>query len=201
MKDTVIRLALLLGCCGAIAQAQTAPAAKPHQNELAMAALLDNELSDVEKQFLDAADAMPDDKYNFKPTNGEFEGVLTFGEQVKHVAFYNYATFAIMSGEKPPPDAEASRGPDAIRTKADILTYARNSFAGGHRATAATSMANVIARMDNLPDSAHGETRLQMMMFVVRHGASHYGQMVEYLRMNGIVPPASRPPGQVMAKH
>jgi hypothetical protein len=95
----------------------------------------------------------------------------------------------------------ASRGPDAIRTKADILTYARNSFAGGHRATAATRIENLIARMDNLPDSAHGETRLQMMMFAVRHGASHYGQMVEYLRMNGIVPPASRPPGQVMAKH
>jgi uncharacterized damage-inducible protein DinB len=196
MKDTVMSLALLLGCCGAIAQAQTAPAATPHENELAVAALLDNELSDLEKQFLDAADAMPDDKYNFKPTIGEFEGVLTFGEQVKHVAFYNYATFAIMLGEKPPPDADASRGPDAIRTKADILTYARNSFAGGHRATAATGMENVIARMDNLPDGAHGVTRLQMMMFVVRHGASHYGQMVEYLRMNGIVPPASRRPGQ-----
>jgi uncharacterized damage-inducible protein DinB len=196
MKDTVMSLALLLGCCGAIAQAQTAPAATPHENELAVAALLDNELSDLEKQFLDAADAMPDDKYNFKPTIGEFEGVLTFGEQVKHVAFYNYATFAIMLGEKPPPDADASRGPDAIRTKADILTYARNSFAGGHRATAATRIENLIARMDNLPDSAHGETRLQMMMFAVRHGASHYGQMVEYLRMNGIVPPASRRPGQ-----
>jgi uncharacterized damage-inducible protein DinB len=196
MKDTVMSLALLLGCCGAIAQAQTAPAATPHENELAVAALLDNELSDLEKQFLDAADAMPDDKYNFKPTIGEFEGVLTFGEQVKHVAFYNYATFAIMLGEKPPPDADASRGPDAIRTKADILTYARNSFAGGHRATAATRIENLIARMDNLPDSAHGETRLQMMMFAVRHGASHYGQMVEYLRMNGIIPPASRPPAK-----
>jgi uncharacterized damage-inducible protein DinB len=196
MKATVLRCVLLMVCSTTSAVAQVGTGAKSQEDELAVAALLDNELSDLEKQFLDAADAMPDDKYNFKPTIGEFEGVLTFGEQVKHVAFYNYATFAIMLGEKPPPDADASRGPDAIRTKADILTYARNSFAGGHRATAATRIENLIARMDNLPDSAHGETRLQMMMFAVRHGASHYGQMVEYLRMNGIIPPASRPPAK-----
>ena len=79
---------------------------------------------------MEAADAMPEDKYGFKPTNGEFEGVLTFGEQVKHVAFYNYATFAIMFGEKPPAEADAARGPEAVRTKADILKYARDSFAG-----------------------------------------------------------------------
>jgi uncharacterized damage-inducible protein DinB len=57
-------------------------------------------------------------------------------------------------------------------------------------------MQNVIARMEDLPEAAHGVTRLQMMMFVVRHGANHYGQIVEYLRMNGIVPPASRRPAQ-----
>jgi uncharacterized damage-inducible protein DinB len=122
--------------------------------------------------------------------------VRTFGEQVKHVAFYNYATFAIMFGEKPPAETEADRGPDAVRTKADILKYARDSFAVGHRATAAITMQNVTARMEDLPDVAHGVTRLQMMMFVLRHAASHYGQMVEYLRMNGIIPPASRPTRQ-----
>jgi uncharacterized damage-inducible protein DinB len=187
MKATVLRYVLLMVCSTTSAVAQVETGAKSQEDELTMAALLDNELSDLEKQFLEAADAMPEDKYGFKPTNGE---------QVKHVAFYNYATFAIMFGEKPPSETEADRGPEAVQTKADILKYARDSFAVGHRATAAISMQNVTARMEDLPDVAHGVTRLQMMMFVLRHGASHYGQMVEYLRMNGIIPPASRPPAK-----
>jgi uncharacterized damage-inducible protein DinB len=196
MKATVLSCVLLIVCSSTSAVAQVGTGAKSQKNELTMAALLDNELSDLEKLFVEAADAMPEDKYAFKPTNGEFEGVRTFGEQVKHVAFYNYATFAIMFGEKPPAETEADRGPDAVRTKADILKYARDSFAVGHRATAAITMQNVTARMEDLPDVAHGVTRLQMMMFVLRHAASHYGQMVEYLRMNGIIPPASRPTRQ-----
>jgi uncharacterized damage-inducible protein DinB len=196
MKATLLRCVLLMVCSTTSAVAQVGTGAKSQEAELTMAALLDNELSDLEQQFLEAADAMPEDKYGFKPTNGEFEGVRTFGEQVKHVAFYNYATFAIMFGEKPPSETEADRGPEAVQSKADILKYARDSFAVGHRATAAISMQNVTARMEDLPDVAHGVTRLQMMMFVLRHGASHYGQMVEYLRMNGIIPPASRPPAK-----
>jgi len=195
MRATV--LCVLLSVCSCTsAAAQVGTGADSQRNELTMAGLLDSELSALEKQFVEAADAMPEEKYGFKPTGGEFEGVLTFGQQVKHVAFYNYATFAIMLGEKPPAETEAARGPDALRTKADILKYARDSFAAGQRATAAISMQNVTARMEDLPDVAHGVTRLQMMMFVLRHASSHYGQMVEYLRMNGIIPPASRPARQ-----
>lgn len=196
MRATLLSCVLLIACSSTSAVAQVGTGAESQRDELTMAALLGSELSALEKQFVEAADAMPEDKYGFKPTNGEFEGVLTFGQQVKHVAFYNYATFAIMLGEKPPAEAEAARGPDAVRTKADILKYARDSFAAGHRATAAISMQNVTARMKDLPAVAHGATRLQMMMFVLRHAASHYGQMVEYLRMNGIIPPASRPARQ-----
>jgi uncharacterized damage-inducible protein DinB len=183
-------------CCTTVVLGQPKPATTPEGHALTMAALLDDELSGLEKQFVDAADAMPADKYAFAPTKGEFKGVRTFGEQVKHVAFYNYLTFAIMLGEKPPPDTDADRGPDTVRTKADILKYVRDSFAVGHRATAAINMENAITPIQNLSDASHGVTRLQQMMFVVYHAASHYGQMVEYLRMNGIIPPASRPTPQ-----
>jgi uncharacterized damage-inducible protein DinB len=196
MRATLGNVVLQLVCCTSVVLGQPKPATTPHGPELTMAALLDDQLSGLEKQFVDAADAMPADKYTFAPTNGEFKGVRTFGEQVKHVAFYNYATFAIMLGEKPPPDADADRGPDTVRTKTDILKYVRDSFAAGHRATAAINMQNVIVPIESLSDASHGVTRLQQMMFVVYHASSHYGQMVEYLRMNGIIPPASRPTPQ-----
>jgi uncharacterized damage-inducible protein DinB len=196
MNAILLNCVLLSICACTSATAQGGGGAESPQGELTVAALLDSELSSLANQFVEAADAMPEEKYGFKPTDGEFEGVLTFGQQVKHVAFYNYATFAIMLGETPPAEKDAARGPDAVRSKADILKYVRESFAAGHRAVAAMSMQNATARMENLPEAAHGVTRLQMMMFVLRHASSHYGQMVEYLRMNRIIPPASRPARQ-----
>src|SRR5215472_17624063 len=88
---------------------------------LTIAQVLNNGLSDMEKDFVSAAEAMPEDKYSFAPTNGEFKGVRTFAQQVKHVAAVNYLLAAGILGEKPPIDTGGEKGPDSIQSKAAIL--------------------------------------------------------------------------------
>src|SRR5213594_2753917 len=83
----------------------------------------------TEKVIVSAADAMPADKYGFAPTDGEFKGVRTFGQQVKHLAATNHILAAAALGEEPPTDAGDEAGPEAIRTKAEILDYLNGSFA------------------------------------------------------------------------
>jgi uncharacterized damage-inducible protein DinB len=135
------------------------------------------------------ADAMPEDKWNFKPTTGEFTNVRTFGEQVKHAACANEAFMLEIEHKEPPADCE-SGGPNPAKTKAEILQYLRQSFARLDAAIAALTPANAL-------EPAGGRyggqtTRLGLITLAVWHGADHYGQLVVYLRMNGIVPPASR---------
>src|SRR5215831_13080278 len=78
--------------------------------------------------IVSAADAMPADKYPFAPTDGEFKGVRTFGQQVKHLAAANYILSAAALGEEPPADAGDETGPEAVRAKAEILDYLNGSF-------------------------------------------------------------------------
>src|SRR6266480_5042417 len=75
-----------------------------------------------------AADAMPADKYGFAPTDGEFKGVRTFGQMVKHLSATNYILAAAALGEEPPADAGDEVGPEAVRTKIEILNYLNGSF-------------------------------------------------------------------------
>ena len=173
-----------------LALAQTQAAAKPDQAPT-VSSVLDRRLSAVEKQFVDLADAMPEDKYSFAPTSGEFKGVRNFGEQVKHVAASNYLYAAAMLGEKPPVDTSGENGPDAIKTKADIMKYLRDSFTYAHGATKATDDKNLVAPI-KAPFGSGTTTRLAIVVGTIGHCFDHYGQLVEYLRMNGIIPPASR---------
>lgn len=179
-------LLLLLSCASvALAQATNAPA----QTQRTVTSVLDRSLSGIDKEFVDAADAMPEDKYNFAPTNGEFKGVRTFAEQVKHVAATNYLVFAAILGEKPPVNDE--NGPGALKTKAEIMKYLRDSFAYGHKAIATVNEKNLVEEIKS-PFGRGTATRLGLSTLVVGHSFDHYGQLVEYLRMNGIIPPASR---------
>jgi uncharacterized damage-inducible protein DinB len=179
-------LCLLLGCCGA----GWAQAAKPAEPQT-VARALDGSISLLESEFVPAADAMPEDKYSFAPTGGEFKGVRTFAQQVKHVAAVNYILGAAILGEKPPVDTGAESGPDAIQSKADILKFLKDSFAYAHKAVATIDEKNVVSPIKNRFGDEPA-TRLGMATTVPWHGFDHYGQMVVYLRMNGIVPPASR---------
>lgn len=145
-------------------------------------------ISETERLVVPAAEAMPESSYSFAPTNGEFKGVRTFAEQVKHLAAANYQLGAGALGEDPPAGTQNESAPGSLRTKAEIMEYLKGSFACLHRAAAATNEKNM-----NEPIAAKGgRTRMWLLVDAVAHSSNHYGQMVEYLRMNGIVPPASR---------
>jgi uncharacterized damage-inducible protein DinB len=151
-------------------------------------------LKSLQSHVVSAADAMPADKYGFAPTDGEFKGVRTFGQQVKHLAATNHILAAAALGEEPPTDAGDETGPETVRTKAEILDYLDNSFAHLGKAVDAIGDTSVAVRASPIsPLSATTVTRLSLIVEALVHTYDHYGQMVEYLRMNGVVPPASRP--------
>lgn len=151
-------------------------------------------LRSMEKEIVSAADAMPADKYGFAPTDGEFKGVRTFGKQVKHLAATNHLLAAAALGEEPPADAGDELGPEAIRTKAEIIDYLNGSFAHLQKAVDAIGDEKLAVKSSPIsPLSANTVTRLALVVEACVHAFNHYGQMVEYLRMNGVVPPASRP--------
>src|SRR6266478_690500 len=97
----------------------------------------------TEKVIVSAADAMPADKYGFAPTDGEFKGVRTFGQMVKHLSATNYILAAAALGEEPPTDAGDEVGPESVRTKAEILDYLNGSFAQLAKAVKAIGQTNV----------------------------------------------------------
>ena len=161
------------------------------QTRLTVSQALDFWITTVEKTVVATADAMPEEKYSFAPTRGEFTGVRTFAQQVKHLAANNYRMAAYILTQTPTPDQESETGPDTVQSKAQIMDYVKGSFAALHRAMAAINEGNMLEPMAASP-SPRQKTRLQLAEDVVAHSNDHYGQMVEYLRMNGIVPPASR---------
>lgn len=183
---------LLLGtfivlCCSvfSFAQMQSPPPAKTPGDALNAV------LGIVQGEFVSAADAMPEDKYSYAPTNGEFKDVRTFAQQVKHVAAVNYIFGAAILQEKPPVDTGEEKGPETVKSKAEIMKFLNDSFAYLHKALASISQKNSLDQV-----TLFGEMkmpRLGVGSFSTAHPMDHYGQMVEYLRMNGIVPPASRP--------
>ena len=142
----------------------------------------------IQRQFVSLADAMPEEKYSFKPMNGEFKDVRTFAEQVKHVACANVAFFNEIEHKDPPPNCEAG-GPDPARTKSELVKYLRDSFAYGDRVMRTLTPANALDPVDGRYGGP--STRLGISTLAVWHTSDHYGQLVVYLRMNGIVPPAS----------
>jgi hypothetical protein len=167
-------------------------AAAAGQSQPTIAAVLDREISDVEKEIVEAAEAMPEDKFNFSPQSlnipgADYKGVRTFALEVRHVAASNYALWSPLTGDKFPADFMGGDGPESLKTKAEILQFLKDSFALGHKAAATLTSQNI------LQTAEHSKSlRLHLAAFGFAHALDHSGQMVEYLRMNGIVPPASR---------
>jgi uncharacterized damage-inducible protein DinB len=177
------------------AAAASAPPPQQSQQPSAptIASALDHEISGVEKQIVDVAEAMSEDKYNFSPETlnipgADYKGVRTFAVQLKHVAVSNYYIWSPLTGDKLPEGlGDDGNGPANLKTKADIIKFLKDSFALGHKAAATLTTENMLQNPGNSKS-----TRLRLATFGVAHAFDHYGQMVEYLRMNGIVPPASR---------
>lgn len=183
-KTGVLALLLLATICAA----QTT---KPKEERRTVTQILDRTVSNLENEFVPAAEAMPEDKFGFAPTNGEFKGVRTFGQQIKHVAAVNYELGAALLEQKPPVDIGEESGPASISTKAETLKYLKDSFEYVHKAVATINDSNLGGTVRS-PFGEGWVSRLGLASAISSHGYDHYGQMVEYLRMNGIVPPASK---------
>jgi hypothetical protein len=157
-----------------------------------MGKILDGQLKMVENEFVPLAEAMPADKYSFAPTSGEFKNVRTFGQQVSHVATVLYMVSAALLGEKSPKEPGTNaNGPASLRAKDDIVKYLKDAFAYSHKAMATVTDQNATEMIQ----SAFGSNktpRAGMANVNIWHPFDHYGQMVVYARMNGVVPPASR---------
>jgi hypothetical protein len=186
------RVCGVLGCCMLLASASTAAfsqaaPAKPAVGSVQTpSAVYGKLLSLLEKEFVGAAEAMPDDKFDFAPpaTAGDFKGVRSFGEQVKHVADANFYFFNTTGAS----EADLKAKGEAIaklKTKAEIVQALKDSFTQAHAYVDGITPENAFVM------TASG-TRAGMSSFGMAHLMDHYGQLVVYLRMNGIVPPASR---------
>ena len=176
----------------AISAALVAAAAVHAADKPTLAGLYDGQLRTPEGEVVPLAEAMPAEKYAFAPTAGEFKGVRTFLQQVKHIATTNYMVCAALLNEKSPIDAgKDENGPETVDNKDQAVKYLKDSYAYCHKAVATLTAAN---QLDQIP-SPFGQGQMirgAAASIPVWHSFDHYGQMVEYARMNGIIPPASR---------
>ena len=148
-----------------------------------------NSLQWTEDEFYSVAEAMPDTKYNYMPTAGQFDGVRSFAEQVKHVACANYGFFNEIEGKTPPVGCEKG-GPSPAKTKPELLKYLKDSFDYGNKVLQTIDAKNALDRVEG--PYAGTNSKLGLAVAAVWHITDHYGQIVEYLRMNGIVPPPTQ---------
>jgi hypothetical protein len=160
-----------------------------------IASVLDRQIGGYETNLVEAAEAMPEDKYNFTPTSlnipgAAYKDVRTFAQLVKHTATANYRFWSVITGEPMPQNIKGPNGPDELTKKADIIKFLKDSFVVGHRAAKSLTPENAL---EEVPFFHGTQARLYVMTGTLIHAADEYGQIVEYLRMNGIVPPASRP--------
>jgi len=201
---TFCLLAILTFTVGAFGQGGTkpaTPAASPAPQAQAspappatFASLVDRQVSSYEKLVVEAAEAMPADKFDFTPASLKIPGsaysdVRTFATLVKHTATANFRFWTTLTGEKMPENIKGPNGPDELKTKTEIIQFLKDSFAVGHRAAKSLTPENAL---EQVPFRNSTAPRLYLATTTVIHAADEYGQMVEYLRMNGIVPPASR---------
>jgi uncharacterized damage-inducible protein DinB len=179
----------------AAAQMNTSVAAGPAVGTIATpSAALDSQLNLIEMEMMGAVKAMPADKFGFAPSAAifvptqktEFATVRTFAQQATHVAEANYFFAYLVIGQQP--DAKV-RAVEKLTGKDEIVAALADSFAFAHKAMATLTPANAFEVIKS-PEPGFA-TRATLSGFLISHANDHYGQMVEYLRMNGIVPPAS----------
>ena len=188
IRHILIATVLLAHACVPVTMtAQIEPKLEPKPDPLSQS--FDNVLSQFEMQFVAVAKAMPSEKYDFTPATlevpgADYKGVRTFAAEVKHVAEMNFVIYNVMSGLKPDMDMDSIKD---LKSKEEIISALTRSFAYGHRALHSLNAANA----GEMPADSHGMTKAGIAAYVMVHDADHYGQLSEYLRMNGIVPPQS----------
>jgi DinB superfamily len=182
----------------AAAQQKQPTAAELSAKETVAAAFL-RTLDDEEYELRSAAEFVPADKYSYRPTQGDYGGVYpgygpkelrTFAEQIKHAACSNLAFSAELDGKTPPPSCDTG-GPSPAKTRDELVAYLRDSFKALRKSISAITQKNMFEPIEG--PYAGPNTRLGLANVAIWHCADHYGQLVLYMRLNGIVPPASRP--------
>jgi len=165
--------------------------AQPAPERKTLSQSMDRAFGQAEKEFVPAVEALPEAKFGFVPTKGQFKGVRSFGAQAKHVAAVNYLLGAAILGEKPPAEVGEGDGPATMKTKAEVVAYVKGSYEYAHKALASLTDANALEPLKS-PFGNGMTNRVELSNILLGHTFDHYGQIVVYLRMNGIVPPASR---------
>jgi hypothetical protein len=178
---------LLLSVAILLAPVVVSGQAPTRQQTLAEA--FDAQVSMIEREVLGLAQKMPADKYDFAPATGTppagmFNGVRTFGLQVRHAATVMYQLSAEILGERNPVDMGSDEnGSNALRTKDQIVKYFADAVAYAHKAMRSITPQNAAAKAGSAA-------------FMGAHTYDHYGQMVVYARLNGVTPGAGAAPAQ-----
>jgi uncharacterized damage-inducible protein DinB len=159
----------------AAASRQARPAASINPNEGFL-----RTWKDVARKITDMAEDFPEDKYDFKPTTE----VRSFAEQVLHVTSSIYYFQAILEGKNP-----AEEGPKRteFKSKAEIVAYAKKALADGTALLEKADFSKPIQRPKRVVNP------YEFWSDFCEHAGEHYGQLVVYYRLNGLVPPESRP--------
>lgn len=152
---------------------------------------VDRQFNRIESDILSSAEAMPADKFDFTPEQlnikeGNFKGVRTFAGQILHLATDNILIWSAVTGDNVRPDIEDVNGPKTIKTKTEVIKYLTDSFSLGRKAMSTLAEKNVLELIEF---RGRRLTRLDLVFYALTHANEHYGQMVIYLRMNGIIPP------------
>lgn len=188
--------ALTLAALSATVSAQTPAAPTTPSGPIAPAASMDAAVSSLEKLWTGAANAMPADKYSFAPSAAifvpsqpvKYDGVRTYAQLVTHTIQANYRYFSLIGGIKPDVDVKAI---GELKSKDEILKALADTFAFAHKAVANVTTTNAFDAVPGRPGS--NATRVTAFAGAIAHAEDEYGQAVEYLRMNAIIPPASAP--------
>jgi uncharacterized damage-inducible protein DinB len=142
--------------------------------------------NDIGRKLTAMAEDFPEDKYDFKPTPAQ----RSFAEQLLHAAGANYYFINPVMGKQPPAEEDVKR--DKFKTKAEITAFVKKSFADGAAAIQSKGDKGLTSTIDD--PFAHQKVRILDYAYgFIEHCGEHYGQLVGYYRLAGLVPPESRP--------
>lgn len=178
---TTLVIALGAGLAAAVAAAPQAPAGQAGQSTVLGDLLKD--WQSQKDQMMQIADAMPEDKFGYKTTPPQ----RNYGEQIMHIALINVGVLKVIGGKATPPTFTAQ----SAKTKAEILKAMADSYDFGIALIKEQTDATIVQTIQG-PRFLGPSTRARIFYFLLGHSMDIYGQMAVYLRLNGVVPPASR---------
>jgi uncharacterized damage-inducible protein DinB len=161
------------------------------QQSIKFSSAIERQFNKISSDIITSAEAMPEDKFNFTPENlqipnSDFKGVRTFAGQIMHLSTDNILIWSAITGDSVRADIQDVNGPKSISTKTEVLKYLKSSFEEGRKAISMLTEKNA---MDMIEFRGRKLPKLDLAFYALTHANEHYGQMVVYLRMCGIIPP------------